>query len=165
MCGVDWYFRIHPYINSVYIYINITGSKVRPSPFPEVPTKRQMQLHLFTPDWARWSWASQLIGPWANWMAWAIVATVGGRLNDCKNFKTTLVGCSGTLCCFPNRIYIYKDVQLMSNLLIAHIPSEIAAPLQPGAARKIMEITHNWMVIMGNCSYLISNNTKYYCWY
>ena len=31
----------------------------------------------------------------------------------------------------------------MSNLLIAHIPSEIAAPLQPGAARKIMEITHN----------------------
>ena len=32
-----------------------TGSKVRlqPSPFPEVPTKRQMPLHLFTPSWAR----------------------------------------------------------------------------------------------------------------
>ena len=25
-------------------------------------------------------------------MAWAIVATVGGRLNDCENFKKTLVG-------------------------------------------------------------------------
>jgi hypothetical protein len=32
-----------------------TGSKVRPSPISEVPTKRQMLLHLFTPDWARWS--------------------------------------------------------------------------------------------------------------
>ena len=29
-----------------------------------------------------------LIGPWANWMAWALshIATVGGRLNDCENF-------------------------------------------------------------------------------
>ena len=27
-----------------------------------------------------------------NGLAWAIVATVGGRLNDCENFKKTLVG-------------------------------------------------------------------------
>jgi len=69
-----------------------TGFKLQPRPFPENPTKRLMQVHLFTPDWARWSWASQLIGPWANWMAWAKVATVGGRLNDCEKLKKTLVG-------------------------------------------------------------------------
>ena len=40
------------------------------------------------------NWASQLIGleP-IEWLEpWAIVATVGGRLNDCENFKKTLVG-------------------------------------------------------------------------
>ena len=34
------------------------------------------------------NWASQLIGPWAL----SQIATVGGRLNDCENFKKTLVG-------------------------------------------------------------------------
>ena len=34
------------------------------------------------------NWASQLIGTWAL----SQVATVGGRLNDCENFKKTLVG-------------------------------------------------------------------------
>ena len=41
---------VHPY----WTHNRITGSKVRPSPFPEVPTKRQMLLLLFTPSWARY---------------------------------------------------------------------------------------------------------------
>ena len=30
-----------------------TGFRLWPRPCPEVPTKRQMQVHLFTPSWAR----------------------------------------------------------------------------------------------------------------
>ena len=45
--------------------------------------------------------------PWANWMAWALshVATVGGRLNDCENFKKDLSGGAVVLCAvFPTAL-------------------------------------------------------------
>ena len=68
-------------------HIITTGSKVRlqPSPFPEVPTKRQMPLHLFTPSWARY---------WASWFDWPLSQLNGlshePKLQQSEDVSTTV---------------------------------------------------------------------------
>ena len=48
----------------------------------------------------------------------AKVATVGGRLNDCENFKKDLSGGAVVLCaCFPNRTYKSSSVGIWDKLL------------------------------------------------
>ena len=71
-------------------------------PSQRTPPRGRCKCTFFTPSWARW--ASRLIGPWANWMAWAIVATVGGRLDD-GSFEFFSYGGAMVLCAgFPTAL-------------------------------------------------------------
>ena len=121
-----------------------TGSTVWPRPFPEVPTKRQMPLHLFAPSWARWSWASQLIGPWT------IVAPVGGRPNDCKTFKTTLVGVQwySVLVSQPHSPFLLAGIQVPQHqnnkFRGGHVSTGNSPFPQPEGRRPSCAMVPNW---------------------
>ena len=72
LCSLSFLFPFFPFIFFPRV---LKSDRV---PFPEVPTKRQMLLPPF----------HSRLGS----VVLSHVATVGGRLNDCENFKKTLVG-------------------------------------------------------------------------